>query len=132
MKMNKQILVLMFSINLLRMILFKVKVKVLLVLKMTMVNSNNKVIGSVLMVEDLFLQLVQEYIVNNVHEVSGIFAVPKSGRSTPLIRRIVVDFPAPFGPKNPTTEQLSILKETSSTAKISPNRLVRFLTSIMT
>src|SRR5260370_25527421 len=37
--------------------------------------------------------------------------------------RIVVDLPAPFGPRNPTTSPRSTAKDTRSTAVTSSNRL---------
>ena len=45
--------------------------------------------------------------------------------------RMVVVLPAPLGPRKPTTSPLGTSKETSSTATVGPNRLVRFRTSIM-
>ena len=43
-------------------------------------------------------------------------AVPDVGTVSPTITRIVVDFPAPFGPRNPVTRPGWAVKETSSTA----------------
>ena len=45
---------------------------------------------------------------------------------------IVVDLPAPFGPRNPTICPFSTLKETSSIAVTGPYRFVRWSTWIMT
>jgi hypothetical protein len=53
------------------------------------------------------------------------------GRSSPAIIRIVVDFPAPFGPRNPVTTPGSTTKLSPSTAVLSPYRLVRPSISII-
>src|SRR5690606_27472358 len=53
------------------------------------------------------------------------------GRSSPRIIRIVVDLPAPFGPRKPVTRPGATLKLMLSTATFSPYRLVRFCASIM-
>src|SRR6185369_2150013 len=45
--------------------------------------------------------------------------------------RIVVVLPAPFGPSMPTISPRSMVKETSSTARVSPNFLTRCFTSII-
>jgi hypothetical protein len=45
--------------------------------------------------------------------------------------RIVVDLPAPFGPRKPVTMPGRTVNESSSTASVSPYRLVREVTSIM-
>src|SRR3954467_315606 len=50
---------------------------------------------------------------------------PDVGRSRPSTRRIVVDLPAPFGPRNPVTRPGSTVAVMSSTASLSPYRLVR-------
>ena len=57
--------------------------------------------------------------------------VPLVGRSSPAITRIVVDFPAPFGPRNPVTTPGSTTKLSLSTAALSPYRLVKPSISIM-
>ena len=57
--------------------------------------------------------------------------VPLVGRSSPAITRIVVDFPAPFGPRNPVTTPGSTTKLSPSTAALSPYRLVKPSISIM-
>src|SRR5271154_5286922 len=57
--------------------------------------------------------------------------VPLSGRSRPAIIRIVVDLPAPFGPRNPVTTPGCTTKLKPSTAVLSPYRLVRPSISIM-
>src|SRR3954453_14866049 len=44
--------------------------------------------------------------------------------------RNVVVFPAPFGPRKPTTRPSSTVNERSSTARMWPKRLVRPATSI--
>ena len=45
---------------------------------------------------------------------------PEVGGVSPTIIRIVVDFPAPFGPRNPVTRPGSARKVTSSTAVYAP------------
>ena len=45
---------------------------------------------------------------------------PASGASSPRIRRIVVDFPAPFGPTKPVTRPAVTSKDSRSTATRSP------------
>src|SRR5436305_1694344 len=57
--------------------------------------------------------------------------VPSEGGMNPVIIRIVVDLPAPFGPRKPSTSPRSTSNETSFTATFAPNALVRFLTLIM-
>jgi hypothetical protein len=49
----------------------------------------------------------------------------------PVIIRMVVDLPAPFGPRNPSTSPCATEKEIPSTAHFVPNILVRFSTLIM-
>src|SRR3954452_19481232 len=58
-------------------------------------------------------------------------ATPAVGRSRPRIRRIVVDLPAPFGPRKPVTMPGCTVKERSSTASLSPYRFVRPRASII-
>src|SRR5947209_6408391 len=53
-------------------------------------------------------------------------ADPEVGASRPQRMRIVVDFPAPFGPKKPKISPGFTRSETWSTATKSPNRLTRF------
>jgi len=50
--------------------------------------------------------------------------LPASGSWYGVIRRIVVDLPAPLGPRKPTTCPRSIRQDTESTATMSSNRLV--------
>ena len=57
-------------------------------------------------------------------------AEPELGRTRPSTARIVVVFPAPFGPRKPVTRAGSTRNERSSTASVSPNRLVSDSTSI--
>src|SRR6185437_12165469 len=52
---------------------------------------------------------------------------PASGSKYCVIMRMVVDLPAPFGPRNPTTCPRSMSKATSSTAGMPSNRFVTFL-----
>src|SRR6056297_29553 len=52
-------------------------------------------------------------------------ALPAVGVVSPTIMRIVVDLPAPLGPRKPTTRPAGSSKLMSSTATWSPKRLVR-------
>jgi hypothetical protein len=45
---------------------------------------------------------------------------PAGGRSRPSIMRIVIDLPAPLGPRKPVTVPGSTVKLTSSTARTEP------------
>ena len=49
----------------------------------------------------------------------------------PVIMRMVVDLPAPFGPRKPSTSPLSTVNETPFTAIFGPKAFFRFRTSIM-
>src|SRR5262249_27091426 len=53
-------------------------------------------------------------------------ARPEVGVSNPHRMRIVVDFPAPFGPRKPKISPFATSTETLSTATKSPNCLVSF------
>src|ERR1700723_95528 len=57
--------------------------------------------------------------------------VPFVGGIKPVIIRMVVDLPAPFGPRKPSTSPRATEKEIPSTARFRPNVLVRFSTLIM-
>src|SRR5579875_1555637 len=57
-------------------------------------------------------------------------ACPPSGASRPMIMRIVVDLPEPFGPRKPVTTPGRTVKLRSSTAVFGPYRLVRPIASI--
>src|ERR1044071_3103915 len=57
-------------------------------------------------------------------------AVPLVGESRPRTTRIVVDFPAPFGPRKPVTFPGWTAKLSPSTAVTGPNRFVSPPTSI--
>src|SRR5580704_10657209 len=57
-------------------------------------------------------------------------ALPEVGPINPHRIRIVVDFPAPFGPRNPKISPCRTSIDTRSTATKSPKRLVR--SSILT
>jgi hypothetical protein len=46
--------------------------------------------------------------------------VPDVGRSSPVIMRMVVDLPAPLGPRNPVTVPGAIVKLSECTAVVSP------------
>src|ERR1700730_5123916 len=59
-----------------------------------------------------------------------ILTDPASGASRPMIIRIVVDLPDPFGPRNPVTWPGLTSNERSSTATVSWYRFVTPLTSI--
>ncbi len=52
-------------------------------------------------------------------------AVPEVGVTKPASIRMVVDFPAPFGPRKPSTSPLLTVNETWSTAVKPPNRFVK-------
>src|SRR5439155_10487136 len=54
-----------------------------------------------------------------------IVAVPWEGSIMPVSIFRVVDFPAPFGPRNPTICPAGTSNESESTAVCAPNRLVR-------
>src|SRR5215468_3847608 len=56
---------------------------------------------------------------------------PVVGSSRPAIIRIVVDLPAPFGPRKPVTTPGWTTKSSPATASFSPYRLLRFSTSII-
>src|SRR5580692_232047 len=53
-------------------------------------------------------------------------ASPEVGPSRPHRMRMVVDFPAPLGPRKPKISPRPISSETLSTATKSPKRLTRF------
>ena len=59
-------------------------------------------------------------------------ALPDVGRSSPRIMRIVVDLPAPLGPRKPVTTPGRTVNDRSSTATLSPNLLVSERASITT
>src|SRR5574341_1930268 len=52
------------------------------------------------------------------------YPVPSVGSSNPQSIRMVVDFPAPFGPRKPETSPFLMVKSTWATARILPNRFV--------
>src|SRR6266852_4789228 len=52
-------------------------------------------------------------------------AVPAVGARKPVIIFIVVDLPAPFGPRKPSTSPRGTVKEMSSTALSAPKYLAR-------
>src|SRR4051794_33504030 len=58
-------------------------------------------------------------------------AVPDVAGTSPVIIRIVVVLPAPFGPRNPVTVPGSSVKDTSSTTVRAPYFLVNPLTVII-
>jgi hypothetical protein len=49
----------------------------------------------------------------------------------PVTMRMVVDFPAPLGPRNPRTSPFLTVKERLLTASLVPKYLLMFTTSIM-
>ena len=59
-------------------------------------------------------------------------AVPDVGARKPVIIFMVVDLPAPLGPRKPSTSPRPTAKETSSTATIGPNRRLKPRASIIT
>ncbi len=60
-----------------------------------------------------------------------MLAVPALGARKPVSIFMVVDLPAPFGPRKPSTSPVATWKDRSSTATREPKRLPRFLVSIM-
>src|SRR3954451_19134316 len=56
---------------------------------------------------------------------------PEVGGMKPVTMRMVVDLPAPFGPRKPSTSPRSTVKETPSTARLAPNVLTRLSILIM-
>src|SRR4051812_45036001 len=56
--------------------------------------------------------------------------LPEVGGMNPVTMRMVVDLPAPFGPRKPRTSPRSTPKERSFTATFAPNAFVRFSTLI--
>src|SRR6188474_3740134 len=56
--------------------------------------------------------------------------VPEVGWTSPRMTRIVVDLPAPFGPRNPVTLPAWTVNDRSCTATVEPYRFVRPATSI--
>src|SRR5581483_5655474 len=51
---------------------------------------------------------------------------PDVGGMKPVTMRMVVDLPAPFGPRKPSTSPRSTLNEMPSTARFAPKALTRF------
>src|SRR5579859_3423072 len=58
-------------------------------------------------------------------------AVPELGARKPVIIFMVVDLPAPLGPRKPNTSPRFTERETSSTARIGPKCFVRWRTEII-
>src|SRR5215217_2357147 len=56
---------------------------------------------------------------------------PSFGGMNPVIMRIEVDLPAPFGPRKPSTSPRSTENEMPFTARLVPNILTKFSTLIM-
>ena len=54
----------------------------------------------------------------------GAAALPPSARIRPSRMRRVVDFPAPFGPRNPCTSPVATCRSRPSSAVVEPKRLV--------
>src|ERR1051325_5775709 len=52
--------------------------------------------------------------------------LPEVGGMNPVIMRIVVDLPAPLGPRKPSTSPRSTVNEMSSTARFGPKAFTRF------
>jgi hypothetical protein len=61
----------------------------------------------------------------------SIRIVPDVGRSNVVSILMVVDFPAPFGPRNPKVVPCATENEIPFTASKPPKRLLRSLTSMM-
>src|ERR1051325_6855212 len=57
--------------------------------------------------------------------------LPSVGGINPVIMRMEVDFPAPLGPRKPSTSPRSTANETRFTATFGPNVFVRFSTFII-
>ena len=57
--------------------------------------------------------------------------LPLVGGRKPVIMRMVVDLPAPLGPRKPSTSPRSTANDTPSTARLAPNTLVKFSTLII-
>src|SRR5262245_35757362 len=57
--------------------------------------------------------------------------LPDVGGKKPVILRMFVDFPAPFGPRKPSTSPRSTEKEMPSTARLAANTFTRFWTLII-
>src|SRR3954463_1324659 len=60
-----------------------------------------------------------------------MLTLPAEGGMKPVIMRMVVDLPAPLGPRKPSTSPRSTLKEMPSTARLAPNVLTRLSILIM-
>src|SRR3954469_4730240 len=60
-----------------------------------------------------------------------IVTSPAVGGMKPVIMRIVVLLPAPFGPRKPRTSPFSTVKETPLTATFGPKVFLKFWTLIM-
>ena len=56
---------------------------------------------------------------------------PEVGGMKPVIMRMVVDLPAPFGPRKPSTSPRSTVNEIASTARFGPKLFTRFSILIM-
>src|SRR5678815_740483 len=56
---------------------------------------------------------------------------PSDGGMNPVMTRMVVDLPAPFGPRNPKTSPFSTPNDTPSTATLGPNVFLMFRTLII-
>jgi hypothetical protein len=57
--------------------------------------------------------------------------VPPEGGMKPVTMRMVVDLPAPLGPRKPSTSPRSTVNETPSTARLAPKVLTRLSILIM-
>src|SRR6267143_6528602 len=57
--------------------------------------------------------------------------LPAVGGMNPVIMRMVVDFPAPFGPRKPSTSPRSTVNEMSSTARLGPKAFASLSIFIM-
>src|SRR5688572_20315429 len=59
------------------------------------------------------------------------FTEPSVGGIKPVIMRMLVDFPAPLGPRKPRTSPFATVNETPFTATFGPKSFLRFWTWIM-
>ena len=87
-----------------------------------------------IVVEREFLRHVADILAHGFRlaahiEAGDLRARPDVGLSRPHNMRIVVDLPAPFGPRKPKTSPLRTSRLMRSTATKSPNRLTRFSTT---
>jgi len=66
-----------------------------------------------------------------VMEIPQMLASPLFGEMNPVTIRMVVDFPAPLGPRNPSTSPCLTVNDRLSTTVFEPKIFVSCLTSII-